>query len=86
MCLSSVLSNLFWYLLSKISIYHLLCVLDSIHTHYASNMFQYLVSIFEQVLKKFGFHLESLILKNTGFCLSLKLFTLKIVQHVCNMC
>ena len=32
--------NLFWYLLSKISIFHLLCVLNSIHAHHTSNVLQ----------------------------------------------
>ena len=32
--------NLAWDLLSKTKIYHLQCVLDSIHTLYASNVFQ----------------------------------------------
>jgi len=45
-------------LLSKTTIFHLLCVLDHFYTHYASNMFQYLVFIFDQVLEKSIFHVE----------------------------
>ena len=48
--------------------------------------FKYLVFVFEQVLKKFRFHLERLVLKNIGFDLSFKFIASKIVQIVCNMC
>ena len=45
----------------------LLCVLDSIHTQYASNVFQYLIFIFIQVLKKSVFYFKSYFLKNMVF-------------------
>ena len=50
--------NLFWYLLSKTRIYHLPYVLNSIHTHYASKVFKYLIFVFEQVLGKIRFSFE----------------------------
>ena len=50
--------NLFSDLLSNTSIYHLLGVSDSIHTYYASNVFQYLVLVSVQVSVESVFHLK----------------------------
>ena len=73
-------------LLSKTSIFHLLCVLGYFYTHYTSNVFQYLVFVFEQVLKKIGFPFKRWSLKHTSFIWCLNFYASKIVQIVCNMC
>jgi len=74
------LSKLILSLLSKTSIFYLLCVLNHFHTHYASNVFQYLVFIFEQVLEKKWFSCRSWFLENIDLHLCLNGFTSKIVH------
>ena len=59
--------NLFWFLLSKTSIYHLLCVLDSIHIHNALNVFQYLIFVFIQVYRKIRFSFQCLDFQKYSF-------------------
>ena len=43
------------------------CVLDSIHTLYASNMFQYFVFLFIQAWEKSDFHFKVCFSENTIF-------------------
>ena len=57
------------------------CVLDSIHTHCASNEFKYLVFVFEFKERSY-FPLEVWSLKNTVFGLSKYFHASKIVQIV----
>ena len=86
MILSFVLSKLtFGFNVKNIDI-SFICVLDSIYTHYASNIFQYLIFVFIQVYRQIDFHFKVGFLENAVFDLSLKFFTSKIVQIVCNIC
>ena len=57
------------------------CVLDSIHAQYASNMFQYHVFVFIQVLEKTDFHLKIQVLENTVFRFKLKFYITKIGSY-----
>ena len=54
------------------------CVLDSIHTQYASKVFQYHVFIFIQVWEKSNFHFKVWFSQNTNFVLKLNFYITKI--------
>jgi len=62
------------------------CVLDSIHTQYASNVFQCHIFVFIQVLEKTVFHFKIQVLENTVIVFKPNFYITKIVQIVCNMC
>ena len=72
--------KLFWYLLSKVRIFHLLCVLDSIHTHYTSNVFQISYFYIYTSFRKIIFSFQSLIFENIVLDLSFNSYTSKIVH------
>ena len=75
----------FRFYVKNIDIYFI-CVLNSIHTLYASNVFQYHIFVFMQVLEKMIFYFKIQVLKNTVFVINLIFISQKIVQIVCNMC
>ena len=75
----------FGFHIKNIDIY-LICILDSIHIQYASNVFQYHIFVFIQVLEKTVFHFKVWFLKNTDFVFKPNFFITKMVQIVYNMC
>ena len=76
--------RIFWFNVKNIDI-SFICVLDSIHTLYASKEFKYLVFVLIQVWEKLDFHFKVWFSKNTDFVLKLNFYITKIVQIVCNM-
>ena len=71
------LSKLILGFISKIMIYHLQCLLDSIHTLYTSNVFKYHAFVFIQVLEKTNFHFKILSFEKYNFYLKLNFHSSK---------